>query len=285
VTGVKQKDIGFAGLKDRHAITTQWFSLSDTAHSINLSVGELAPDIEILEIARHGRKLRRGALKGNHFRIRVRESEDHISAVEAAVSLIRAHGVPNYFGEQRFGREGGNVEKAQALFQGHYRPHNKGEKGLLISAARSELFNAILAARVGQGTWDKPLPGDVFQLSGSNSVFAADEINDDIRERVETQDIHPTGALWGRGRLMSTEAVAALEMKISEASQDLCDGLERAGLKQERRALRLSVPDLQAEQENDASWVFSFSLPAGTYATSVLRELVNYRLAHSEPDN
>lgn len=279
ITGVKQKDIGFAGLKDRHAVTTQWFSLPDTAHSIDLSEGSLAPDIEILDITRHSRKLRRGALKGNHFRIRVREAQGSAADVQQAVGKIRTEGVPNYFGEQRFGHEGQNIEQALGLFQGTYRPRNKNEKGLLISAARSELFNQVLSARVEQENWNLPLMGDVFQLDGSNSVFAADEIDEEIKGRVSRHDIHPTGPLWGRGRLMSHSGVGELEQGVAASMPELRDGLEHAGLKQERRSLRLPVPDLQVEQETTSSWMFGFFLPSGCYATSVMRELVDYQLA------
>jgi tRNA pseudouridine13 synthase len=279
ITGVKQKDIGFAGLKDRHAVTTQWFSLPDTAHSIDLGVGSLALDIEILEITRHCRKLRRGALKGNHFRIRVREAQGSAAAVEQAVGQIRNEGIPNYFGEQRFGRDGQNIEQALGLFQGTYRPRNKNEKGLLISAARSELFNQVLAARVEQASWHLPLMGDVFQLDGSNSVFVADEIDEGIKGRVSRHDIHPTGPLWGRGRLMSHSGVSELEQGVAATMPELRDGLEHAGLKQERRSLRLLVSDLQVQQEAESSWVFAFFLPSGCYATSVMRELVQYTLA------
>jgi tRNA pseudouridine13 synthase len=279
ITGVKQKDIGFAGLKDRHAVTSQWFSLPDTTHSIDLSVGSLAPDIEILEITRHGRKLRRGGLRGNHFRIRVREAQGSAAAVEQVVAQIRADGVPNYFGEQRFGRDGQNIEQALGLFQGTYRPRNKNEKGLLISAARSELFNQVLVARVEQASWNLPLMGDVFQLDGSNSVFVADEIDEEIKGRVSRHDIHPTGPLWGRGRLMSHSGVSDLEQGVAASMPELRDGLEHAGLKQERRSLRLLVSDLQVKQEAASSWVFTFFLPSGCYATSVMRELVDYKLA------
>ncbi|MDX1336231.1 MAG: tRNA pseudouridine(13) synthase TruD, partial [Gammaproteobacteria bacterium] len=279
ITGVKQKDVGFAGLKDRHAVTTQWFSLPDTAHSIDLSEGSLAPDIEILEIMRHGRKLRRGALKGNHFRIRVREAQGGAADVQQTVVQVRAGGVPNYYGEQRFGRDGHNIEQALGLFQGTYRPRNKNEKGLLISAARSELFNQVLSARVEQANWNLPLMGDVFQLDGSNSVFAAVEIDEEIKGRISRHDIHPTGPLWGRGRLMSHSEVGELEQGVAASMQELRDGLEHAGLKQERRSLRLMVPDLEAEQETISSWVFGFFLPSGCYATSVMRELVDYQLA------
>ena len=279
ITGKRQKDIGFAGLKDRHAVTTQWFSLPDTVCDINLKLGDLLPGIEILEVVRHGRKLRRGALRGNYFRIRVREAEGDIQSVESVLSEIRTHGVPNYFGEQRFGRAGNNVQQARKMFQGQYRPRNRNEKSLLISAARSEIFNRVLAERVRQANWNRALSGEVLQLAGSNSVFTVDVIDAEIISRTAQFDIHPTGPLWGRGRLMSSGEVAKIETSVADSEPELRNGLEHAGLKQERRPLRLPVPDLEVEQENDATWVFSFFLPAGSYATSVMRELVDYQVA------
>lgn len=273
--GVRAADIGYAGLKDRHAVTRQWFSLPDTKHTASLKLGELAEGVQILELTRNTRKLRRGALKGNRFRIRVRASQVNSESVAQVIEEIRAGGVPNYFGEQRFGRDGGNVDKARAMFAGSYRPKGRSERGILISAARSWLFNQILAQRVQDRNWNQARDGDVFQLEGSHSVFVPDLIDDEIRDRIASLDIHPTGALWGRGALMSTDDVAIQEQLFADKEAVLRDGLEHAGLKKERRALRLAVPDIQSTV-TDEGIELEFSLTSGAYATSVLREVVNY---------
>jgi tRNA pseudouridine13 synthase len=277
MAGVQNRDIGFAGLKDRYAITSQWFSVPDTHEKLDFQPGPIEEGIEILACRRHTRKLRRGGLKGNRFAIRVREAEGDISELERALDEIRVDGVPNYFGEQRFGRGGRNVSKARDMFARKYRPRNKHEKGILLSAARSELFNRVLAERVRQGSWNKALEGDVFQLEGSNSIFTSEQIDQSIVDRLLEGDIHPTGPMWGRGNLLSQEVVRALEQGIADQEPLLLEGLEHAGLKQERRALRFLVPDLNMIQEDPRTFLFEFTLPSGTYATSLLRELVEYR--------
>jgi tRNA pseudouridine13 synthase len=163
------------------------------------------------------------------------------------------------------------------MFDRKYRPRNKQEKGILLSAARSELFNRVLAERVRQDSWNQALEGDVFQLEGSNSIFIPEQMDQSIFDRLQEGDIHPTGPLWGRGSLLSTDSVLELEQGVAEQEPVLIEGLENAGLKQERRALRFLVPDLLMNQEDSKTFVFEFSLPSGTYATSLLRELVEYR--------
>jgi len=277
MAGVQNRDIGFAGLKDRYAITTQWFSVPDTHEKLDFQPGPIEEGIELLACRRHTRKLRRGGLKGNRFAIRIREAEGDIERLNHALDETRATGVPNYFGEQRFGRGGRNVSKARDMFERKYRPRNKHEKGILLSAARSELFNRVLAERVRLGSWNQALEGDVFQLEGSNSIFTPEQIDQSILDRLLEGDIHPTGPLWGRGNLLSEDAVRDLEQGIADQEPVITEGLEHAGLKQERRALRFLVPDLAMTQEDAQTFLFEFTLPSGTYATSLLRELVDYR--------
>src|SRR5690606_5462190 len=148
-------------------------------------------------------------------------------------------GVPNHFGEQRFGRGGNNVQQAVAMFAG--RRVKRDERTMLLSAARSELFNRVLAARVEAGNWDAALDGEVWMLDGSRSVFGPEAHGDALQARLEAFDIHPTGPLWGEGKLRSTGVARDLELAAlqGDTAQRLRQGLERAGLKQERRALRL----------------------------------------------
>jgi tRNA pseudouridine13 synthase len=277
MAGVQGRDVGYAGLKDRYAITTQWFSVPDTHEKLEFEPGPIEEGIEILACRRHTRKLRRGALQGNRFAIRVREVEGNMAVLEQTIEDIRIQGVPNYFGEQRFGRGGHNVSKARDMFNRKYRPRNKQQKGILLSAARSELFNRVLAERVAQGSWCQALEGDVFELQGSHSIFVPEEIEQTIKVRVSEGDIHPTGPMWGRGCLLSGDGVRDMEEGVAAQDHELAKGLEHAGLKQERRALRFLIPDLSLTVEDERTLVFEFSLPSGTYATSLLRELVDYR--------
>jgi tRNA pseudouridine13 synthase len=186
---------------------------------------------------------------------------------------IAARGVPNYFGEQRFGRSGDNVEKALAMFAG--RRAKREERSHLLSAARSELFNRVLAARVADGSWQRGLDGEVWILDGSRSVFGPEPWSDALAARLDAFDIHPSGPLWGRGALRSEGAARACEEAAlaHDDAQRVRAGLEAAGLNQERRSLRLRPEALQSDWLAPDTLQLRFSLPAGCYATTVLAEL------------
>ena len=272
--GVKQVDVSFAGLKDRHAITSQWFSIKPQPKQAPPNWFDFAQDnIDVLAVHAHKRKLRRGQLKGNRFRLTLRQVSGENSALEQRLEQIKQHGVPNYFAEQRFGRQGNNLDKAHALFSGTLRRVKRQQRSLYISAARSFLFNQILSSRLSAQTWQQPQQGDVLQLSGSHSVFAYDAEDSAIAERLSSGDVSLTGALWGDGESMATAEVAALEQTIATKYPVFIDGLASARLKPERRALSLRVPDLSWTWIEGGVLVLEFYLPAGAYATAVLREL------------
>lgn len=255
--GVQDWDVGYAGLKDRYAITRQWFS-------IYLPKGETPdltllqhPEFKVLSQSRHVKKLRPGDLLGNRFRIVLRDVSGDRGAMEANLEAIASQGVPNYFGAQRFGHDGGNVEQGRAMLAREIRVRNPKKKGIYLSAVRSLVFNEVLALRIQQGLWGKTLPGDVMDDAG-----------------------RPTGPLWGRGRVTTTDQAQALENTVAERHATLCDGMEHAGLDQERRALVASPQDLSWDWPQADQLVLTFSLPAGNYATSVLNEI----LRTTEPD-
>lgn len=262
--------IGYAGLKDRHAITRQYLSVQ---------LGRRAePDWQALDIegvrvlaaTRHARKLKRGAHRANRFLIRLRALRGERERAQVVLDAIAAHGVPNYFGEQRFGHEAGNVDLARRLFAGARLPRE--QRGIVLSAARSQLFNAVLAQRVRAANWGRALDGEVFMLAGSHSLFGPEPPDAALAQRVADHDIHPTGPLWGRGELRSGGAVRAIESACAEAEADLARGLVEAGLEQQRRALRLLPQALHAQWEAD-ELVLAFELETGAFATTVLREL------------
>ena len=270
--GVAESAIGYAGLKDRHALTRQRFSVwipKKVAPDIDTLQSE---DLRVLEHAWHTRKLPRGALAGNRFALTLREVEGDTAAIEARLNAIAGRGVPNYFGEQRFGRGGDNVSKALSMFAG--RRVAREERGHLLSAARSELFNRVLAARVAASCWDSALDGDVWVLDGSRSVFGPEPWSDVLAERLARFDIHPSGPLWGRGELRTQADARALELATldDEHLRALREGLERAGMDQERRALRLRPEGLDFDWPEPDVLRLRFSLPAGCYATTVLAE-------------
>lgn len=272
--GVAEMGIGYAGLKDRHAVTSQRFSV----HLPKRVAPDLAAlqddDLQVLDSAWHARKLPRGALAGNRFTLVLREVAGDAAAAEARLRAIRDRGLPNYFGVQRFGRGGDNVESARRMFAGQR--VRREQRSLLLSAARSELFNRVLSARVEAGTWDTGLPGEVWMLDGSASVFgpqAMDQALQALQARLAAFDIHPTGPMWGRGELRSRDEVAALEAAIAGAEPELCAGLEAAGLRQERRALRVRAGDLAWRWLAPDVLELCFVLPAGSYATVLVAQL------------
>lgn len=273
--GVRPDSVSYAGLKDRHAVTRQTFSIHQPGKADPDWSALSHPEFHILESARHSRKLHRGALKGNRFRIVLRDVQGDRDAAEKIVASVRAHGVPNYFGEQRFGREASNVERAKAMFAG--RRVQRHERSLFLSAARSHLFNAVLAARVERGDWNCPLEGDVFMLAGTHSIFGPEPLTPELIARSASGDIDPTGPMWGAGEVRSRDAVADLENAIAVANSELVGGLAANGLRQERRSLVLRPRELTILWRPDGGAELSFYLNSGSYATVLLREIFDYQ--------
>jgi tRNA pseudouridine13 synthase len=269
--GIGEMDVGYAGLKDRHAVTTQRFSVRlPKKVAPDLALLE-ADDLQVVESHWHSRKLPRGALAGNRFTLVLREVQGEPAAIEARLHAIAAGGLPNYFGEQRFGRAGDNVDAARRMFAG--RRVKREERSILLSAARSALFNAVLAARVDDDSWAVGRDGDVWMHDGGHSVFGPEPLSAALAERAARQEIHPTGPLWGTGELRSGGAVAELERAAVQPFADLRAGLETAGLRQERRALRVRVADLAWEWPAEGVLRLGFALPPGAYATVLLAGL------------
>ncbi len=273
---VPVSEVGYAGLKDRNAATTQYFS-------INLS-GKNEPDwqqlasdeITILSVDRHHRKLKRGNLLENQFQLTLRQLAGECDYLVARLEMIAEQGVPNYFGPQRFGHDGGNLQKAEAMFRSKQRETDRHLRGLYLSAARSWLFNQVLSARVAACNWNQALPGESLLINNTSSSFTVRLLNSEIERKVATGELHPSGPLWGRGKPASLGEVLALEQTVLEQELLLREGLEMAGMEQERRALRLPVRKLAWQFVEQDVLQLSFALPAGAYATSVLRELVEF---------
>lgn len=274
--GVARAAVGYAGLKDRHAVAVQWFSVHLPGRDPPAALGDPPRGVEVLEMVRHVRKLRVGALAGNRFTITLRAVAADRSAFAERLESIRARGVPNYFGEQRFGRGGENIRQACAMFAGA-RVRDRFRRGLYLSAARSLIFNAVLARRVQAGNWDVLLaPGEAVILDGRRSFFLAEEADEILRARLARGDIHPSGPLWGAGELPTRAAARAYEEEVVAAYPALARGLEEAGLRQERRPLRVIPQELASEWLDGQRLRLTFRLPAGAYATAVLRELADY---------
>ncbi|MEW6998358.1 tRNA pseudouridine(13) synthase TruD [Colwelliaceae bacterium BS250] len=276
---VKEALVSYAGLKDRNAITEQYFGVhvpGKTEYDLSDLVIE---GVEVLSYKRHNKKLKTGALTGNSFQLTLR-NVTNISSLTKRFKQVIEQGVPNYFGEQRFGIDGQNIDAARELFNGK-KVKDKKKRGFYLSAARSHLFNAIVAERIVLKKFLTPIPGDVYMLAGSRSVFHTDIIDDEIERRLSEKDIDITAPLWGAGESLTTDKALTLEESVANQYEDLAKGLGKFGLKQERRKICLQVSEAKLEQiiedKQHTSVVISFFLPAGCFATTILRELINYQ--------
>jgi tRNA pseudouridine13 synthase len=275
LAGVPAADVGYAGLKDRHAVAVQWFSVPNLAMTAEFWSGVRTPEFKVLEARANHRKLKVGALSGNRFRIRLRNVTWSREQLDHKLDALRAHGVPNYFGPQRFGRDGYNLDRVAAWVQGGVAPRGRAERSFTLSAARSLVFNAVLARRVESGDWSQLAPGDLANLDGSGSHFSVPAVDDELRRRLSAFDIHPSGPLWGRGAPATQGQALQHELEVSRDFSTVADLLAAAGLSQERRALRCAIRGLTALQDA-GTLTLSFSLGRGQFATAVLREICEF---------
>lgn len=284
----KPFEVGYAGLKDRHAVTTQFFTVPRGKRAADEFLGVSGEGFEVIESAEHQRKLPRGALEGNRFEITVREFRADPRALEHRMQQLRTGGVPNYFGEQRFGRDAGNLAavwgEAQRLAaradggDDRDRRGNRGgrggdDRGFMLSAARSLVFNAILSERVRRGDWNRLLRGDVANLDGRGSVFAVPEVDEVLAARCNSQEVHPTAPLLGEGESLAREGVRELEEAVAANFPEALAVIGAARMNAERRALRIRVRDLEHSFVGEVLTV-RFALSAGSFATTVLREIL-----------
>lgn len=277
--GVSRRAVSWSGMKDRRAVTTQWFGVHVPGKGMDTEAdwGELGDEsLELLDVQRHHRKLRVGTHRGNRFRIRLREL-DQPELLEVPAQRIQQSGVPNYFGPQRFGRNAANLERAPEVLARPRPKRHDFQRGIMLSAIRSWVFNGYLGSRVQDASWDQCLPGDALQFDGSGSFFRVDEVTGDISGRLECMEVHVTGPMWGAGDLPVGQDALARELQLRETHREFCALMEDAGLRQERRALRLMPRDFSCRLEPSGEASLTFSLPRGAFATAVLREIVDYR--------
>lgn len=272
--GVPLRLISYAGLKDRQALTRQWFSLHLPGKTDpDLSTAESA-SLRILKQQRHTRKLQRGAHSANGFTLRLTQLDADRAALEQRLQLIATNGVPNYYGLQRFGYEGGNIAHARHFADERKLPEKRNIRSRLLSAVRSYLFNKVLAERVLAQTWNQALPGDLLAFTDSRSFFLAEEAQCSD-PRLEKLDLHPTGPLWGVGQSAATGVEQQLEQALAQQEPTLVAWLADAGMSHERRILRLPISGLSWHYPGSDILQLEFVLPAGCFATVVVRELVD----------
>ncbi|MFT6255917.1 tRNA pseudouridine(13) synthase TruD [Shewanella sp. Arc9-LZ] len=271
---VHPKEVTYAGQKDKNAITEQWFGIripgKETPEWTELNDDKLT----ILSSSRHSKKLRIGALLGNRFVLTLRNIND-TADVESRLQQIAKLGVPNYFGEQRFGHDGKNLILGRQMLSGGRNIKDRHKRSMYLSAVRSNIFNQVVSFRLANHQVDT-VAGDCVMLAGSKSYFTAEVWDDVLNSRLAEKDIQLSAPLWGRGTPLAQGEALALELTpLAELSADL-QGLEEAGLSQERRPLLLEPQGMKWQFDAD-TLTLEFVLPAGSYATSVLRELADYQ--------
>ena len=272
---VPPRDVGFSGHKDRHAVTRQAFTVPlPVEFDVERCREWRGEGYAVLAVARHGRKLRPGSHRGNRFEVRIRQLQGETAAIEERLNAIAVAGVPNYFGPQRFGREGANLRRALEWVQGREAPRDRQQRGFALSAARSFLFNEVLGSRVRRGDWNRLLPGEAVMLDGRRSFFQAATIDATLEQRCAAMDVHPSGPLPGRGESPATDAALEVESRALAGHDAVVALLVAERMEHERRSLRLPVREFTWAFEADAVLVLRFSLPRGAFATAVLHELL-----------
>ena len=272
--GVPLSAVSDAGLKDRRAVTEQWFSVHLPGRPDPDWAGLQHEDFQVLAAQRHLRKLKTGTLLGNRFELRVRELDCDLQLLEQRVRQVAAGGFPNYFGPQRFGRDGANLDEAARMFSQPRRRIARAKRGIYLSAVRSALFNRVLAARVENGSWNRVLPGEALQLEGKSACFVTDAPDAETLQRVQELAVHPTGPLCGDGDSLCRGEALAFEREQLQDWEGWIDALRRARVNAARRALRALPRDLHWQEEDAGCGLLSFYLPSGCYATSLLAELI-----------
>jgi tRNA pseudouridine13 synthase len=289
--GIRMRDVGFAGHKDRHAVTEQAFTVLERStrpedwlgFGRDISTGHASEGeyFEVTAAARHLRKIKRGAHRANDFEIIVRDFQFDPTLLDARLNQIATFGVPNYFGEQRFGRAGGNLEVAEQWLCHGVPPRDRDARSFALSAARSMLFNTVVSSRIAAGNWHCLLPGEMVNLDGTGSVFAMPELDTALVERCQQLDVHPTAPLCGCGESRVSGVAAQFEEDVLLPWNQWRQGLIDLRVQQQRRATRLSVQNFSWSYR-DTVLTLRFRLMRGAFATAVLREIVNYQQDDNE---
>ena len=281
--GVRERDVGTAGLKDKRAVTVQRMSVATRHDGQGLS----GPGWRVIAAARHGNKLRPGHLRGNRFRIAVRGTgPDALPRAEAVCERLRQAGAANLFGPQRFGRFGDNAALGRAILLrepvAQKAARDRFLRRMALSALQSELFNRCLAARLADGLLAEAIEGDVLKKRGTGGLFLCEDPAAD-GQRVRTGEVDPAGPLPGHSIFAARGPALAREEAVL-AGSGLDPNSFRAGgeeMEGARRPYRVPVDDLRVEPEGDGL-ILTFSLPKGSYALCVLREVTKSDAPHDE---
>ena len=272
---IHAREVSFTGQKDKHAVTEQWLCARVPGKEMPDLTQFQLEGCQVLEYARHKRKLRLGALKGNQFTLILREVKGR-DDVEARLQAIVDGGVPNYFGAQRFGIGGSNLHGALRWAESGAPVRDRNKRSFWLSAARSALFNQIVSERLKKPDFNQVVDGDALQLSGRGSWFVASvEEQATLQARVDARELMITAALPGSGDWGTQRDALAFEHTVLAEETALQSLLEREKVEAARRAMLLYPQQMSWNWWDDVTVELRFWLPAGSFATSVVRELIN----------
>ncbi|WP_337193117.1 tRNA pseudouridine(13) synthase TruD [Deinococcus xianganensis] len=276
--GVRDRDVGVAGLKDRHAVTSQWISLP-VKYEDRLAAFSM-DGVRVLDTQRHGNKLAMGHLGGNRFQVRVRDAAGRADEAAGTLAELVARGVPNYFGPQRFGLGGVNAEEGLRVVRGESRVRDPRVRRFLTSALQSVVFNGFVSRRLDRGVFDALLLGDMAKKHDTGGVFSVQDAAAET-PRAQRGEVSATGTLFGR-------KVKPLTLDAGELERAVLDELglspEMFGSRKgDRRLTRVFPQDAQVTPEEDG-FTLSFTLPKGSFATSVLREVMKTSVDAAAPE-
>ena len=267
------REIGWAGMKDRYALTRQWLSIPGVKleQLRNLDI----PGLRVIDAAYHCRKLKTGTLRGNRFRLHVRDIPSQaISVIRDAFQVVLERGAPNYFGPQRFGRDGDNVDRARAwLIEGGHAPRDRFRRRLFVSAFQSAGFNEYVSKRIHEKTFDRALFGDVLRKEDTGGIFLCANPEED-QSRIETWEISPTGPMFGKKMRRAQNDAGRFEEKLEQSmgfNQEVYQKMGKLG-QGTRRPIRIR-PQNASIHAKESTVFLEFELPAGAYASVILREL------------
>ena len=278
VLKVRDRDVGYAGLKDKRAVAVQRFSVPVAPRSpdfVERAASASGEGWRVRSVALHANKLRPGHLRGNRFRVVVRGVRPGaLDRAERIAAALRARGAPNLYGPQRFGKRGDNAALGAAILRRDAAPRDRFLRRLALSALQAELFNRCLGARLSDGLFDRAIAGDVMRKRATGGLFVSEDPGADDG-RVRTGEIDPTGPLPGHSSFAARADAAAREAAVlAEAGIDP-DSFAVGGGEMEgaRRPYRVPIEDLRVEVAAPDALAISFSLPKGSYAACVLREI------------
>lgn len=276
---VNTRDVNFAGIKDKQAIASQYFSVwlkNKENKELAYKLEEELP-LKINSLTYHRKKIKQGHLLANAFNIKISQPEyspeQAITQIQHIIDIIHRKGLPNFYGQQRFGIEGDNAQKGYEILTGKRKEKNKWFRRFLLSAYQSHLFNHYLVLRINQGLYEKIMEGDIAKKHDTGGLFVVENKIEE-QKRLENKEICYTGPIFGKKMKATKGEAAQLEEKILADNHVAWEDLLQAKLNGTRRQ-GIIIPVIQANKEEEGIRL-RFTLPKGAYATIVLREFTKH---------